>query len=86
VELIQVKNRVSRQIITDVDILIDAAFSDDDNKIKAKLSEAIFYYKEAMKLVLLHHELMEEEGNTFQDLIDDSFFNVGRSVWCGGYH
>jgi hypothetical protein len=39
-----------------------------------------------MKLVLLHHELMEEEGNTFQDLIDDSFFNVGRSVWCGGYH
>jgi hypothetical protein len=41
VEPIQVKNRVSRQIITEIDVIIEAAFSDNDNEIKAKLSEAI---------------------------------------------
>ncbi len=72
VELIQVKNQVSRRIITEIDILIEVAFSDHDNEIKAKLSEAISYCKEAMKLLPLHHELTDEEGDTFKD-----FFQCG---------
>jgi hypothetical protein len=53
--------------------LIEAAFGDNDQEFQSKLLQSIQYYQEAMKLLLLHRELTEEEGELFQDLIDDFF-------------
>jgi hypothetical protein len=54
--------------------LIEAAFGDNDQEFQSKLLQSIQYYQEAMKLLLLHRELTEEEGELFQDLIDDFFY------------
>jgi hypothetical protein len=45
----------------------------DDAVIASNLIIATKKYKEAMKLLLLHHELSSEEIERFQTLIEDSF-------------
>jgi hypothetical protein len=73
IEPVQVKNRIARRILDNVDVLLEAAFSDQNEDFRSKVLETISWYREAMKLLLLHRELTEDEGERFQDLIDDFY-------------
>jgi hypothetical protein len=78
IDNIQVRNQVSRKMVSKMDKIIETAVS--DNGTRAKLIVALQYYSNAMELLLLHRALDESEKELFQDYIDD-FFEIWISMF-----
>jgi hypothetical protein len=73
IDPIQEHNSTVRCMIQSVDLIIEQAFSSNNNEKKNKLILACSKYCRAIKLLTLHRILTACEQEEFQDLVDDFF-------------
>jgi hypothetical protein len=73
IDPIQEHNSTVRCMIQSVDLIIEQAFSMNNNEKKNKLILACSKYCRAIELLTLHRILTECEQEEFQDLVDDFF-------------
>ena len=77
---IQLRNNATRCCLDTIDVIIEQCVAHDETY-RGRLILATMKYREALKLLLLHHELSDDEIENFQDLIDDFFEKWGRNFW-----
>jgi len=77
---IQLRNNATRCCLDTIDVIIEQCVAHDET-LCGRLILATTKYREALKLLLLHHELSDDEIENFQDLIDDFFEKWGRNFW-----
>jgi hypothetical protein len=73
IDPIQEHNSTVRCMMQSVDLIIEQAFSNDNDEKKNKLILACSKYCKAIELLTLYRMLTECEQEEFQDLIDDFF-------------